>query len=121
MNAFAASGSTWRMRAHCSRRVVSRALVAIATAERVETDRRVGGHLSGCFGVWGAEVHRDRLQLGDLVTAELFEERLQGDSPTIFGTPDHLAGVVVDDEGQIFVAAFPGDLIDTDPDQAFDP
>nr|WP_291836283.1 hypothetical protein [Candidatus Microthrix sp.] len=32
LNAFAASGSTWRMRAHCSRRVVSRALVAIATA-----------------------------------------------------------------------------------------
>ena len=88
--------------------------------EGVEADRRVGGALAGCFRVWGTEVHRDRLQLGGLVGAELLEERLQGDRCAVFGTPDDITGVVIDNQRQVLVAAFPGDLIDTDMDEPFD-
>lgn len=89
--------------------------------ERVETDRSVRCFLPGRFRVGGTEVHRDRFQFGGFVGPELFEELLQGGRGAVFGTPDHITGVVVDDEGQILVAAFPGDLVDTDVDEPLNP
>lgn len=85
--------------------------------ERVETDFGVGcfGSDRGCVG--GTEVHRDRFECCCAFVAELVEEVFEGFGGAVFGTPDHGAGVVINDKGQVLVASFPGDLIDTDADQ----
>lgn len=61
--------------------------------------------------------HRDRLDGSGLGFAEIVEERFECDCGAVLGPPDDLAGIVVDDQGQVLVSAFPGDLVHADVNQ----
>jgi len=65
----------------------------------------------------GAEIQRDRFDSPGTLGSELIEEPVEGLGVLALGTPDDLAAVVVDNEGQVLVVAPPADLVDPDAEQ----
>jgi hypothetical protein len=85
--------------------------------ERVGTADRVRSTTGHGFGDPVGHVSRNMGDFGCPLVSKLVEEHVESSFAASRAGPDEAAGVVVNNNDQIPVSAFIGDLIDSDPPQ----
>jgi hypothetical protein len=86
--------------------------------ERVEADLGVRDVLADRLLVAAAHVNRDGADRGSAFGTELVEERLQGLGVAARRAPHDRTAAMVDDAGEVTLAAAVADLVAADRDQA---
>jgi hypothetical protein len=86
--------------------------------ERISAANSVGGFLRDNTGDPGRAIRGNMRDQCAAFGAESVEERGQGGLVLARCRPDETAGIVVDDAGQILVAALVTDLVNPDPGEA---